>query len=48
MRLTAIVPCLCALAAMVLCFLCMFAGNKPGFMEDYHMATVRRGSRRYN
>ncbi|EON61985.1 hypothetical protein W97_01203 [Coniosporium apollinis CBS 100218] len=40
MRLTAIVPCLCALAAMVPCFLCMFAGNKPGFMEDYHMVTL--------
>ena len=41
MRFTAIFPLLCAIAALVLSLLCMFAGSKPGFMEDAAIVTVR-------
>jgi general stress protein CsbA len=30
----------CAIVAFVLGMLCLFAGHKPGFMEDYHIVTV--------
>ncbi|KAH6666390.1 actin cortical patch SUR7/pH-response regulator pali [Halenospora varia] len=35
-----IFPLLFAFVAFVLGLLCMFAGNKPGFMEDYHIVTI--------
>lgn len=41
MRPTAILPVLCTIGALVLAFLCIFAGNKPGFMENYDILTVR-------
>jgi hypothetical protein len=41
MRPTALIPVLCAAAALVLGFLCLFAGQKKDFMEDYHIITVR-------
>jgi hypothetical protein len=41
MRPTALIPALCCIAALVLSFLCLFAGSKKNFMEDYHILTVR-------
>ena len=40
MRLSALVPTLCCAAALILSFLCLFAGHKAGFMEDYHLVTL--------
>ncbi|KAF2270368.1 hypothetical protein CC78DRAFT_506893 [Lojkania enalia] len=40
MRPTAVIPALCCAVALVLSFLCLFAGHKKGFMEDYHMLTL--------
>lgn len=40
MRLTAIIPALCCAAALILSFLCLFAGHKQGFMEDYSLLTL--------
>lgn len=40
MRATALFPMACAIVAFVLGMLCLFAGHKPGFMEDYHIITV--------
>ncbi|KAF2467539.1 uncharacterized protein BDR25DRAFT_63480 [Lindgomyces ingoldianus] len=40
MRLSALIPALCCTAALVLSFLCLFAGNKENFMEDYHLLTL--------
>lgn len=40
MRPTALVPALCCTAALILSFLCHFAGHKKGFMEDYHLVTL--------
>lgn len=35
-----IVPLLCLIAGLVLVNLCIVAGNKPGFMEDYALVRV--------
>jgi hypothetical protein len=40
MRVLAIVPVVLSAAALVLSFLCLFAGTKKGFMEDYALVTV--------
>jgi hypothetical protein len=40
MRPGAILPIICACAAVALSFLCLFAGHKPGWMEDYHIMTL--------
>ncbi|KAF2739154.1 integral membrane protein-like protein [Polyplosphaeria fusca] len=40
MRPTALIPALCCVVALVLSFLCLFAGHKKGFMEDYHYLTL--------
>lgn len=40
MRATALFPMACAIVAFVLGMLCLFAGHKPGFMEDYHIITL--------
>jgi hypothetical protein len=40
LNLIAIIPVLVALAALVLSFLCVFAGNSPGFMEPYSIFTL--------
>ncbi|KAH7379230.1 actin cortical patch SUR7/pH-response regulator pali [Phaeosphaeria sp. MPI-PUGE-AT-0046c] len=40
MRFSALVPALCCLAALILSFLCLFAGHKQSFMEDYHLVTL--------
>ena len=44
MRFVAIVPVLLSIAALILTFLAMFAGHKPGFMEDYAVITVSEQS----
>jgi hypothetical protein len=41
MHISALFPMLCAIAAFVLSMLCLFAGSKPGFMEEYSIITVR-------
>lgn len=40
MRLLPIVPLVLALAAFILGFLCIFAGNKTSFMQDYPVLTL--------
>jgi hypothetical protein len=40
MRLTALIPALCCAAALTLSFLCLFAGHKANFMEDYSLLTL--------
>ncbi|KAF4629325.1 hypothetical protein G7Y89_g8826 [Cudoniella acicularis] len=40
MRFQALFPMLMAFVAFVLALLCMFAGNKPNFMEDYHIVSL--------
>lgn len=40
MRPTALFPALLCVAALILSFLCLFAGRKKGFMEDYHVLTL--------
>jgi len=40
MRFLAILPILCCTAALILSFLCLFAGHKKGFMEDYSLITL--------
>ncbi|KAI8940440.1 hypothetical protein NX059_004127 [Plenodomus lindquistii] len=40
MRLTALIPAVCCIAALILSFLCLFAGHKKGFMESYDLLTL--------
>lgn len=40
MRFLAIVPVVCALAALVLSFLCLFAGDKKSFLQNADIMTV--------
>jgi len=40
MRPTAIVPVLFCTASLILTFLCLFAGHKKDFMEDFHLVTL--------
>lgn len=42
MRLIALIPLLCALAALILSLLCIFAGSRGGFLEEAHILTVRK------
>ncbi|KAI9651307.1 hypothetical protein NHQ30_001345 [Ciborinia camelliae] len=37
MRPLAAIPVVCSIVTFILAMLCVFAGNKPGFMEDYHI-----------
>ena len=39
-RITGFIPLICAFVAMVLSVLCLFAGHKPDFMQDYCLVTV--------
>jgi general stress protein CsbA len=41
MRILAVLPTVFCTVALVLSFLCLFAGSKKGFMEDYAIVTVR-------
>ncbi|PSN60845.1 integral membrane protein-like protein [Corynespora cassiicola Philippines] len=40
MRLLAVIPAITLVAALILSFLCLFAGHKKDFMEDYHLLTL--------
>lgn len=40
MRLTAILPVLCAIAALILSLLCIFAGSRTGFLQNADILTV--------
>ncbi|CBX95704.1 hypothetical protein IAQ61_004535 [Plenodomus lingam] len=40
MRPTALIPAVCCVAALILSFLCLFAGHKRGFMEGYDLLTL--------
>nr|OQO31186.1 hypothetical protein B0A51_01565 [Rachicladosporium sp. CCFEE 5018] len=40
MRFLAILPVLLSTAALILTTLCLFAGSRPGFMEDYALVTL--------
>jgi len=40
MRLSALFPLACAIMGFVLSMLCLLAGHKRGFMEDYHVITL--------
>jgi general stress protein CsbA len=40
MRFSALIPVVLSAAAFILTFLCLFAGSKKGFMEDYAIVTV--------
>ncbi|KAI9746211.1 MAG: hypothetical protein M1818_000892 [Claussenomyces sp. TS43310] len=47
-RLTALFPLACAITAFVLSMLCLFAGSKKGFMEEYHIVTLNTSTLGYN
>lgn len=40
MRFAVLIPMVCAMAGFVLPLLCMFAGSKPNFMEEFHIITL--------
>lgn len=40
MQPTALIPAVCCTAALILSFLCLFAGHKPGFMDSYDLLTL--------
>ena len=40
MRITALFPLACAIVGFVLSMLCLFAGSKKSFMEEYNIITV--------
>jgi len=40
MRLLPVLPAVLSLAALILAFLCLFAGSKPNFMESYSILTL--------
>lgn len=40
-RVEALAPALLCGIALILSFLCLFAGSREGFMEDYAILTVR-------
>lgn len=40
MRFSALIPVVLCLVALILSFLCLFAGSKQGFMDSYAVVTV--------
>lgn len=40
MRFTALIPAVLSAGALILAFLCLFAGHKRDFMEDYSIITL--------
>ncbi|TVY94534.1 SUR7 family protein [Lachnellula willkommii] len=48
MRATALLPMACAIVGFVLSMLCLFAGHKPGFMEEYHIITLNTSTLGHN
>lgn len=41
MRYSAILPIALSLTAFILSMLCLFAGSKPGYLEQANLLTVR-------
>ncbi|KAH7124083.1 actin cortical patch SUR7/pH-response regulator pali [Dendryphion nanum] len=48
MRLLALLPLLTSTAALILTFLCLFAGSKPTLLQDYHLLTLNTSRLGYN
>jgi len=48
MRISALFPVACAIAAFVLSLLCLLAGSKPGQMEDYAIVTLNTSTLGHN
>jgi hypothetical protein len=48
MRLPVLVPVVCYIIAFVLALLCLFAGHKKGFMEDYAVVRLNTSALGYN
>ncbi|TVY84805.1 hypothetical protein LSUE1_G000825, partial [Lachnellula suecica] len=48
MRATALIPMACAIVGFVLSMLCLFAGHKKGFMEEYHIITLNTSTLGHN
>lgn len=48
MRLTALFPLALSIVAFVLSLLCILAGRKPGFMEDYHIVALNTSTLGHN
>jgi len=48
MRPSALFPMACTITAFVLGMLCLFAGHKRGFMEDYHILTLNSSTLGHN
>lgn len=48
MRLSALIPIVLIAASFVLAFLCLFAGSKKGFLEDYAIITLNTSRIGYN
>ncbi|KAF2013144.1 integral membrane protein-like protein [Aaosphaeria arxii CBS 175.79] len=48
MRPLAIIPMVCCIAAVALAFMCLFAGHKKSFMEEYHIITLNTSRIGYN
>lgn len=44
MRWIALFPLACAIPSFILTILCLVAGSKQGYMEDYNVMTVRLNS----
>ncbi|PSS18335.1 hypothetical protein M430DRAFT_75514, partial [Amorphotheca resinae ATCC 22711] len=47
-RISTLFPLLCACAALVLSIFCLFAGHKPGFLEEYHIITLNTSTLGHN
>ncbi|KAH7314221.1 actin cortical patch SUR7/pH-response regulator pali [Rhexocercosporidium sp. MPI-PUGE-AT-0058] len=48
MRITALFPLACAIVGFVLSMLCLFAGSKKAFMEEYHIITLNTSTLGHN
>ncbi|KAH7391529.1 actin cortical patch SUR7/pH-response regulator pali [Cadophora sp. MPI-SDFR-AT-0126] len=48
MRITALFPLACAIVGFVLSMLCLFAGSKKNFMEDYNIITLNTSTLGHN
>lgn len=48
MRIVILLPFTLTIAGFVLSLLCIFAGNKPGFMEEYHIIAVNTSTLGHN
>lgn len=48
MRFAVLAPMALAIVAFILSMLCLFAGNKPGFLEEYNIITLNTSTLGYN